>query len=143
MHPYIDADACPRPIKDIIYRAAERRRLHTTFVANSPSSSHHQITSTSYKSKKASTSPTKKSWTSSNLEIWSSPPTSPWPQQWWRRRPTPSIPGEISTLKITSGRNITTEYLFLKRKRGKIIPICTETCKSSVKMQVITGFTLS
>jgi uncharacterized protein YaiI (UPF0178 family) len=36
MHPYIDADACPRPIKDIIYRAAERRRLHTTFVANSP-----------------------------------------------------------------------------------------------------------
>ena len=31
---WVDADACPRPVRDILLRAAERRQLMTTFVAN-------------------------------------------------------------------------------------------------------------
>jgi len=34
MHIWIDADACPAPIKDILYRAAERRKIPMTLVAN-------------------------------------------------------------------------------------------------------------
>ncbi len=34
MHLWIDADACPGPVKAIIFRAAERRRIGTTLVAN-------------------------------------------------------------------------------------------------------------
>lgn len=30
----IDADACPKVIKEILFRAADRHRLHTTLVAN-------------------------------------------------------------------------------------------------------------
>ena len=32
---WVDADACPRVIKDILYRAAERRRVRLILVANS------------------------------------------------------------------------------------------------------------
>jgi uncharacterized protein YaiI (UPF0178 family) len=32
---WIDADACPRAIKDVVIRAAERLKIPTTFVANS------------------------------------------------------------------------------------------------------------
>jgi len=31
---WVDADACPRIIKEILYRAANRVKIHTTFVAN-------------------------------------------------------------------------------------------------------------
>ena len=31
---WVDADACPGAIKDILFRAAERRRIDTTLVAN-------------------------------------------------------------------------------------------------------------
>ncbi|MBU2864348.1 YaiI/YqxD family protein [Reinekea forsetii] len=31
---WVDADACPLPIKEIIIRAANRKEIHTTFVAN-------------------------------------------------------------------------------------------------------------
>lgn len=31
---WVDADACPKAIKDILFRAAERTRLTTTLVAN-------------------------------------------------------------------------------------------------------------
>lgn len=31
---WIDADACPRPIKELLYRAAERRGIILTLVAN-------------------------------------------------------------------------------------------------------------
>ncbi|TJZ77598.1 YaiI/YqxD family protein [Chitiniphilus eburneus] len=31
---WVDADACPRPIKDILFRAADRARIHVTLVAN-------------------------------------------------------------------------------------------------------------
>lgn len=31
---WVDADACPGPIKDILFRAAERARVHVTLVAN-------------------------------------------------------------------------------------------------------------
>ena len=31
---WIDADACPRAVKDIVLRAAERRKVPVTFVAN-------------------------------------------------------------------------------------------------------------
>ncbi len=31
---WVDADACPREIKEILYRAAERRKIKVTFVAN-------------------------------------------------------------------------------------------------------------
>lgn len=34
MHIWVDADACPGPIKEILYRAAERRSLPLTLVAN-------------------------------------------------------------------------------------------------------------
>jgi uncharacterized protein YaiI (UPF0178 family) len=33
---WVDADACPQPIKDILYRAAERSQVMTTLVANTP-----------------------------------------------------------------------------------------------------------
>jgi hypothetical protein len=32
---WVDADACPRAVKEILYRAADRVRVQTTFVANS------------------------------------------------------------------------------------------------------------
>lgn len=34
MHVWVDADACPGPIREILFRAASRRRIETTFVAN-------------------------------------------------------------------------------------------------------------
>jgi uncharacterized protein len=34
MHIWVDADACPAVIKDILVRAAERVQVHMTFVAN-------------------------------------------------------------------------------------------------------------
>jgi uncharacterized protein YaiI (UPF0178 family) len=33
---WVDADACPRPIKEILFRAAERRRIPLVLVANMP-----------------------------------------------------------------------------------------------------------
>ncbi len=33
---WVDADACPAPIRDILYRAAERCAVRTTLVANQP-----------------------------------------------------------------------------------------------------------
>jgi uncharacterized protein len=33
---WVDADACPNPIKEILYRAAKRVGILTTFVANQP-----------------------------------------------------------------------------------------------------------
>jgi uncharacterized protein len=41
---WVDADACPNPIKEILFRAAKRAEIMTTFVANQflqvPASSH-------------------------------------------------------------------------------------------------------
>ena len=34
MHIWVDADACPAVIKDILYRAAERKQIPLTLVAN-------------------------------------------------------------------------------------------------------------
>ena len=34
VHIWVDADACPAVIKDILYRAAERTRRRMTLVAN-------------------------------------------------------------------------------------------------------------
>jgi uncharacterized protein YaiI (UPF0178 family) len=36
MNIWVDADACPAVIKDILYRAAERREIVLTLVANKP-----------------------------------------------------------------------------------------------------------
>ena len=36
MHIWVDADACPKVIKEILYRAAERAQLPLTLVANQP-----------------------------------------------------------------------------------------------------------
>ena len=36
MHIWVDADACPKVIKDILFRAAERVQLPLTLVANKP-----------------------------------------------------------------------------------------------------------
>jgi uncharacterized protein YaiI (UPF0178 family) len=36
MHIWVDADACPAVIKDILFRAAERLELDMTLVANKP-----------------------------------------------------------------------------------------------------------
>ena len=34
MHIWVDADACPAVIKDILYRAAERAKIRMTLVSN-------------------------------------------------------------------------------------------------------------
>jgi uncharacterized protein YaiI (UPF0178 family) len=36
MHIWVDADACPLAVKEILYRAAERSQLPMTLVANKP-----------------------------------------------------------------------------------------------------------
>lgn len=36
MQIWVDADACPLPIKEILFRAAERTRVVTTLIANQP-----------------------------------------------------------------------------------------------------------
>ncbi|OIN13812.1 YaiI/YqxD family protein [Oceanisphaera psychrotolerans] len=36
MHIWVDADACPKVIRDILFRAAERTRTELTMVANHP-----------------------------------------------------------------------------------------------------------
>ena len=36
MHIWVDADACPGVVKEILYRAAERREIPLTLVANQP-----------------------------------------------------------------------------------------------------------
>ncbi len=36
MQIWVDADACPRPVKEIIFRIAQRRQILTTLVANLP-----------------------------------------------------------------------------------------------------------
>jgi len=36
MHIWVDADACPNVIKDILYRASERVKMPLTLVANKP-----------------------------------------------------------------------------------------------------------
>lgn len=48
---WVDADACPKVIKEILFRAAERTQIHTTLIANhamrippSPYISHYQVT---------------------------------------------------------------------------------------------------
>ncbi len=33
---WVDADACPRPVKEILFRAAQRKEIVTTLVANQP-----------------------------------------------------------------------------------------------------------
>ena len=38
---WIDADACPRVIKDIVFRASERLELPVCLVANKPLAKHH------------------------------------------------------------------------------------------------------
>ena len=36
MRIWVDADACPNPIKEILFRAADRLRIQLTLVANKP-----------------------------------------------------------------------------------------------------------
>src|SRR5712691_5475962 len=36
MQIWVDADACPGEIKELLYRAAERRKIKVTLVANQP-----------------------------------------------------------------------------------------------------------
>ena len=36
MHIWVDADACPNPIKEILFRAADRLKISMTLVANQP-----------------------------------------------------------------------------------------------------------
>ncbi len=36
MNIWVDADACPRPVKEILFRAAQRKQIATTLVANQP-----------------------------------------------------------------------------------------------------------
>ncbi len=36
MQIWVDADACPKAVKEILYRAAERVEIHLTLVANKP-----------------------------------------------------------------------------------------------------------
>ncbi len=34
MQIWVDADACPRPVKEVLFRAADKRQVRTTLVAN-------------------------------------------------------------------------------------------------------------
>ena len=34
MHIWVDADACPKPVKEVLYKAADKRALKLTLVAN-------------------------------------------------------------------------------------------------------------
>ena len=47
MRVWVDADACPGPIKEIIFRAADRLKIETTLVANhflrAPKSAHIRV----------------------------------------------------------------------------------------------------
>ena len=36
MRIFVDADACPKPIKEILFKAAHKRQIHTMFVSNHP-----------------------------------------------------------------------------------------------------------
>jgi len=36
MHIWVDADACPKPVKEILFRAAERCQVMVSLVANQP-----------------------------------------------------------------------------------------------------------
>jgi uncharacterized protein YaiI (UPF0178 family) len=36
MHIWVDADACPKVIKEILFRAAERKQINLTLIANHP-----------------------------------------------------------------------------------------------------------
>ncbi|MZR62865.1 YaiI/YqxD family protein [Alcanivorax sp. DP30] len=36
MHIWVDADACPRPVKEVLVKAAQRVQVPCTFVANQP-----------------------------------------------------------------------------------------------------------
>ena len=36
MHIWVDADACPAPIKEMLYRTADRTKIHVVLVANRP-----------------------------------------------------------------------------------------------------------
>ena len=36
MHIWVDADACPRPVKEVLFRAAKRTGVPITLVANQP-----------------------------------------------------------------------------------------------------------
>ena len=36
MHIWVDADACPKPVKEILFRAADRCQVMLTLVANQP-----------------------------------------------------------------------------------------------------------
>ena len=36
MHIWVDADACPKPVKEILFRAATKREVMVTLVANQP-----------------------------------------------------------------------------------------------------------
>ncbi len=36
MQIWVDADACPKPVKEILYRAATRKQIQLTLVANQP-----------------------------------------------------------------------------------------------------------
>ena len=36
MHIWVDADACPNVIKEILFRAAERKQIQVTLIANAP-----------------------------------------------------------------------------------------------------------
>lgn len=36
MHIWVDADACPKPVKEILFRAADRCQIMLTLVANQP-----------------------------------------------------------------------------------------------------------
>ncbi len=46
MQIWVDADACPKVIKDILFRAAERRRIPLILVANKPLNTPRQLKQT-------------------------------------------------------------------------------------------------
>ena len=74
MHIWVDADACPGEIKELLFRAAERTKTKVTLVANQPLRTPFSDLLTAFASKPVQTSPINELSNSSNLATWRSPP---------------------------------------------------------------------
>lgn len=85
---WVDADACPTVIRDILFRAAERVGIELTLVANqwirTPPSRWLRSIQVPQGLDVADSAIVERV---AAAETWSSPRTSRWPRWCWRRRP--------------------------------------------------------
>lgn len=67
---WVDADACPNVIKDILFRAAERTQISLTLVANQPLRVHRRALSARCAWRRDLTWRITKSFVYASREIW-------------------------------------------------------------------------